>query len=500
MNEPNENMRAVQEFLDRAEHRGGGVRSVEWEDGTRETFAANGSKTIEFSGARQPAEFVPALDGKYSVDAMNDEFALVLVGKDTSIYWNRPEFQEDRWLSVASFHNMAMNTQTFVGKGKGKAKPVSFAQRWLEDPGRRTHNGLEFFPNPDGANSTSGYLNLWKGFSVMPSREGDCSVFLDHMKVNICEGDPELFRWLFGWFAQIVQEPRKRQGTAVVMRGEHGIGKSIVGETFGSLFHRHFVQVEDARYVTGQFNSHQASCLLMQCDEAVWAGDKAAEGRLKGLVTSPVNMVERKGVDAVEVRSYLRMMFTSNNDWVVPVGKGERRFAVFDVSPRCALNLEYHADMRHQLDNGGRERLLHDLLHFDISEIDLRTIPTTTALLEQKIHTFDPVESWWYERLQSGEPTRRHGLWPEFCSTDALVDDYMANAERVGINRRASATQFGMKFNKLLPGAKKVRRFMSAEGDASMQRVWGYELPTLASAREAFETICRQDIRWDSDG
>ncbi len=54
----------------------------------------------------------------------------------------------------------------------------------------------------------------------------------------------------------------------------------------GSLFAPHYFPVDDSRYLTGNFNAHMASCLLLQADEAMWAGDKEAEGRLKGLLTS----------------------------------------------------------------------------------------------------------------------------------------------------------------------------------------------------------------------
>ena len=34
---------------------------------------------------------------------------------------------------------------------------------------RREYDGVEFFPNPDGAAGTPGYYNYWKGFEVQPS-------------------------------------------------------------------------------------------------------------------------------------------------------------------------------------------------------------------------------------------------------------------------------------------------------------------------------------------
>src|SRR6202012_4096188 len=145
----------------------------------------------------------------------------------------------------------------------------------------------------------------------------------------------------FGFFAQMVQRPRERLGIALVMRGKMGSGKTKVGEVIGALFPRHWFLVDDPRYVTGQFNAHMMSCLLLQADEAVWAGDKAAEGRLKGLITSRTQMIESKGIDPVQVANFVRVIMTSNEGWVVPAGVDERRFLVLDVGSGCEQNHAY---------------------------------------------------------------------------------------------------------------------------------------------------------------
>ncbi|MBL7405596.1 hypothetical protein INQ30_24975, partial [Escherichia coli] len=120
--------------------------------------------------------------------------------------------------------------------------------------------------------------------------------------------------------------------TALVMRGKMGTGKTKIGEAIGSLFPSHYFLVDDARYVTGNFNAHMASCLLLQAEEAVWAGDKNAEGRLKSLVTAKTQMIESKGVDPIRLDNFVRLLMTSNEDWVIPAGKDERRFCVLDIN------------------------------------------------------------------------------------------------------------------------------------------------------------------------
>ena len=94
--------------------------------------------------------------------------------------------------------------------------------------------------------------------------------------------------------AHLVQRRRERPGIALVLRGRKGTGKTKLGEVLGSLFAPHYFPGDDARYLVGQFNQHMASRLLLQADEAMWAGDKAAEGRLKGLITSKIQMIELK--------------------------------------------------------------------------------------------------------------------------------------------------------------------------------------------------------------
>ncbi len=234
----------------------------------------------------------------YDIGRINCDYALVLQGSQAVIYKERSDAKLDeqrRFLKIEAFRALHANTTTEIRGSDGKIKPVTWATRWIADRDRRTFDGIEFFPNPDGAPSTPGYLNLWSGFACEPkAKPNGYAVFRDHVLNNLAGGDIKLFAWIFGFFAQMVQRPRERLGVALVMRGRMGSGKTITGEVIGSLFPRHYFLVDDPRYVTGQFNAHMASCLLLQADEAVWAGDKAAEGRLKGLVTAPFNRSKRK--------------------------------------------------------------------------------------------------------------------------------------------------------------------------------------------------------------
>lgn len=434
----------------------------------------------------------------YDVERMNERYALVLVGSKAVVMEENPTapIEERHALrTLEAFGTWHSNKFTQVwDPNLERMKVKTWAAKWMTDSRRRQYSGLAFFPNPDGASPPHGYYNLWRGYSVTPRRGGRWSVLRDHLLTNICEGDEQLFKWVFGWFAHIFQRPRERIGTALVLRGKMGAGKTKPGEIFGSLIASHYFLVDDPRYVTGQFNAHMASCLLLQAEEAVWAGDKAAEGRLKGLVTSKFQMIENKGVDPIRLDNYVRLIMTSNEGWVVPAGLDERRFCVLDVGDRVLQNHEYFGEMDAELDAGGREALLADLLEFDLSQVNLRVIPKTSALLEQKIRSLSSVQSWWFERLRAGTSRRKSDVWESEPYCTALFDDYLAEADSIGIKRRSEATVFGIELHRLVPRLERVR--ISESGGT---RPWVYRMPGLEECREAFGKAVGQTINWDKD-
>jgi hypothetical protein len=326
--------------------------------------------------------------------------------------------------------------------------------------------------------------------------------FRDHLLTNICSCNEDRFKWLFGFFAHIVQRPRDRPGTALVMRGRMGTGKTIVGEIIGRLFPRHYFLVDDPRYVTGQFNAHMATCLLLQADEAVWAGDKAAEGRLKGLVTSRIQQIEAKGHDPIRLKNYVRLIMTSNEEWVVPAGKDERRFAVLDVDPRCAQKHTYFREMDEELNAGGLAHLLADLMRFDLSTVNVWQIPKTDALLEQKIRSLGSVESWWFGRLMSGITTTHGHEWRREIPCKVLFSDYTAVSDKIGIKRKSEETVVGMMLKKLIPSLDRKKRWVDVQDDQgqhSRERAWCYILPPLSDVRDMFESALGQKVSWPLD-
>jgi hypothetical protein len=424
------------------------------------------------------------------IAVLNKHFAVVLVGNRVMIL-REHEDEEGRpsftLIGVEAFKLWLANDFIELPDKTGDLKKMKAAPLWLNSPNRREYNGIVFKPG----RTTPGYYNLWRGFAIAPGQDGSCELFKAHLKDNVCQGNEELFRWVFGWFAHIFQHPADKCGTALVLRGKQGVGKTIVGKTIGHLIGGHYLKVASPRFVTGRFNAHLESVLLLHCDEAFWAGDHAAAGLLKDLVTGEDHLIEHKGLEAIRVDNYVRLLVTGNEDWIIPAGLEERRFAVLDVGETHMQDAPYFKKIIAELEAGGYERLMHELRAFDLSQIDLCTIPKTEALLDQKIEAFKPEQAYWYDILMNGQLPHGDRLPNEVvCKT--LFADYVKHAQLAGIKRRSDETKFGMFLSRIVPSLTKSRVRLTGGGGLA----WVYIFPPLAECRAAFERELGQPIKW----
>lgn len=435
---------------------------------------------------------VPEWDGG-QVDAMNKRFALVVAGQRTAVLMDSAEDLGDsidrlRMLNVDAFRILFMNRRARVGRSVD-----TLGNLWLGDWRRRQYKGLEFVPSPPGRDDGhKDFFNLWRGFSVVPkANPALAQPWLDHMFENVADGNEHHFNWAVSWFAWPIQRPAERSNVSLVLRGGQGTGKTITGAIVGRLYPANYYLVDDPRYLTGQFNAHLSSCLLLQVDEGFWAGNKQAEGRLKGLVTAREQMIEYKGVDPVRAKNHVNLLISSNEDFVVPAGLRERRFAVLDVGSGRQQDIDYFR----KLDETYRQpealaALLAALMEWKIDEAVLRKVPQTAALFDQKVRSFDSFLGWLHEMLLDGA-LAAGGEWPTHIETHDLHGHYLRRAERLGHHYPLSIDSFGRRLRSVIKG---IERRQNA------QRKWCYLLPGLDVCRDDFEQAVDAAIDWTAGG
>lgn len=394
--------------------------------------------------------------------------------------------------SFDDFRNRYLHKQVDLGVDPTNGKPIrkKLGHWWLENSMHRHYETLCFAPGRE----VEGAYNLWKGFAC-EARPGDCDLFIEHMRSNICSGNEEHYEYLLNWMARAVQQPDTAGETAIVLRGRMGTGKSFFARVFGSLFGRHFLQVTDPKHLVGSFNSHLRDCVVLFGDEAFYAGDKKHESVLKTLITEPFIQFEAKGVDIETGPNYTHILLASNNTWVIPAGGDERRFFVLDVGDGKMQNGNYFQLLKTQLDNGGLEALLHLLLTRDIKEFDVRRVPKTEALREQKLLSMGPEEEWWYSKLQDGLLLSSHTTWDGSVEKDELFNDFYNYMQRLGAYRRASRTALSKFLDRVCPaGSPSVkqkwvtREVAGPEGWTThkKERPYFYEFPDLQQCRDSW--------------
>ena len=310
-------------------------------------------------------------------------------------------------ITFEDFRNCWMHQQVQAGTDlKGLPQMMEVGKWWLKHPQRRQFETIIFAPGDEVAQS----YNLWRGYGVTAIPGKMHESFLEHLRSNVCKGIDEHYSYLLGWMARVVQKPNEPGEVAIVLRGGKGVGKSFFAKHFGKLFGRHYLEVSNPSHLVGNFNAHLRDTVLLFADEAFYANDKKHASILKTLITSDTLTVEAKGVDVESAPNFVHLIMASNSPHVVSASHDERRYFVLDVGTEKQQETRYFGGIADDLENGGYESLLHFLLGYEISDYEVRLVPQTQALIEQKLQT---AESWMGQIVQMAEIGRTpdHDAW-----------------------------------------------------------------------------------------
>lgn len=388
--------------------------------------------------------------------------------------------------SKQSFINTYENQIVTCSDGKQRNK----AKVWLAHTNRRQYNGISF--DPSTTLHSNGQYNIWKGFAVQSAR-GCCKLFKEHIRDIICSKNQEYFKYVWSWLAHLVQKPNELSPVIVLM-GEQGTGKNTFVDPIGDIFGLHYLPLDNINQFLGNFNFHLKNAVLIHGNEAVWGGNKQALGKLKAMVTEKDCVIEGKGKDQIRMRNFKHLILTSNEDWPVHLERDARRFLILNVSSSKKHNLSYFKDIRSELDNGGLQAILYDLLQEDISKFNPWLLPQNFEAFAVKMMSATSPEKYIYEALSQGcfdigneTPSIS---WGNTISCSSVYTDYSIWCQKQGLKAEANQ-RFGNALHKLTPSINKER-------ETTGTRRYYYELPSLNKAREEFQKSFDADSKiWE---
>jgi len=428
--------------------------------------------------------------------------------------------QLDR-LTFRDLTQLYMNELVFTGldeKNRPVMKPAG--DLWLRHPERRQYIGGVVF-DPTTTESKPGILNLWQGFAVTPA-PGDWSLMRSHIHAILCCSDPIRFNYLMGWLARMVQRPAEQGEVAVVMKATEGTGKGTLAKALMKILGQHGLAISNAKHLIGNFNSHLRDAILLFADEAFFAGDKQHVGTLKSLITEPYLTVEGKYQNAVQMPNFLHILMASNEDWVIPAGLDARRFFVLEVDEAAKGNHGYFGEIWKQMEAGGYEAMLHDLLAMDLTDFNVRAVPLTDGLQSQKKLSLGTTESWWLDVLERGYVFRSKigletdfAIWHSKISTELLFGSYTEFAKSRSERRILTRDQIGRFLTSHGATACRWRNGVTGEHMTDVEnlhggtirkaeivradRVHGYRFGSIADARADFSDTTGLSHDWGED-
>jgi hypothetical protein len=311
-----------------------------------------------------------------------------------------------------------------VNPVNGKMGKRDAATVWLESRARREVYGVQYCPNNIALRHR--HLNLWLGWGLAPAK-GDCSIILDHIEQVIAGGDNRKAEFVLNWCADIVQSPTRKPGVAIVLRGNEGTGKSVLGAVLRRLLGSRNVLVNaDKDRLLGRFNSALAGKILIQAEETFFAGDARTTDALKHLITGQTLEIELKFGRSFEIESFHRLLITSNHTQVIQASSEARRFVVCDVSDLRAGDAAYFDRLYAVAD--GRDDVTAQAFMKHLLDRDLSTFKPWAAqqeflgdlaLVDQKLLSLAPPLAWLGEVLEKAESIP-HGGPPKICWLDGL--------------------------------------------------------------------------------
>lgn len=309
-------------------------------------------------------------------------------------------------------------------------------------------------------------VNQFKGWGMEPSSQRvldeQVQEFLDYIKIVVCSGDEEAYSWVLDWLADVLQYPHLKPGTALVLVGPQGAGKTFLGEgIMGPIIgDTHSVQVNSIEAVTSKFNAISSNRIFIQCNESTHSYQREAAAKLKAAITDDKITIEPKGIDSYQAPNHGHYLFTSNDEAAavfIDPSPFERRYTVLRVSEKYANDVEYWTKFRAWV-KLNLPKIMRFLLDRSYNrETVRRPLQTEAKRMIQRVNV-DSECAWIIARLASGfllHPTThvnwydafnqasisaderrnnvlRRDVWPDVVSTIALEEDYKLFVRNMG--------------------------------------------------------------------
>jgi len=388
--------------------------------------------------------------------------------------WKYIQKGQKDFLQIMEHIKCRIDIKTKNKKGDDDYKGITstIGQIWMTHPARKSYSSIIFNPNPYST-SSSNDLNLYQGLKITAD---DCEQVVDtqlldyveivqpilnHIYEVWCNSQANVYHYVIRWIAHATLKPWIKLGTALVLVGGEGCGKSMVVDAIGEIFGSHYLHIMDMEDMLGKFCSVLEDKLFVFADEAFWGGCKSLAGKLKGMITEARIRCEHKGFDTYYVDNFTNYIIASNNQHAVPAGENARRWVCLGCSSKYQGDTAYFRKLKSCLYDNDLQGV-RCLLHYFKKDLEMgdwvpQKVPITNLLRAQKANSYDSIELFWDSILNRKYITP----WNEYAYIDPYMDD-----ER---------PQYGSSYDYQIMSFQKLYSFYKAEMQGQMGKIYALQ-------------------------
>lgn len=365
------------------------------------------------------------------------------------------------------------------------------ADFWV-DPNTHVFDEIAFSPLTKPPST----LNLWIGVPI-PPKPGNWYQIRRHLFEVICGSDRRVLSYLLRYLAHAIQYPHEKPGVMIVLLGKQGIGKGLFFQLLDRIWPRSTLLVSDIDQVVGRFNSALATSFIACLDEALFAGDRKSQDRMKSLITEPTIHIEQKYQPARTIESYHRFFAASNHEHFAHIEQDDRRTLVLNVADQRLGDYDYFEGLHREIrSDDAIAAFIYTLQQIDLTGFNVFQRPATRALDEQKLKSLTRLERYWHQMLYAGVVYPNDDFGPQwtdgvFITTSGLVSGLKAFDPNTQRYKPVSVQEVADTVKTLCPSATAARK---TQNNGSPRR--GYTLPNLDTARREFANAKGIKIDW----
>lgn len=264
-----------------------------------------------------------------------------------------------------------------VTDANGIPKPVNVPKLWLQDSRRTEVEGMSYAPGKPSITVEDGKrtLNTWRGWGIQPVA-GHVDRWLQLLALNLKSDD--LQEWILNWMAYPLQHPGQKLNSLLLMFGPQGTGKDVFLRPLHAIYGTaNAVKISNDQ-IGSTFTSLYAAKQFIHLDELQRAkgSGSAIDQKIKGMVTNPKSVVNRKGEPEYQIRNVSNIAITSNYYDCVKLDEDDRRACVIRWAPTAPENdrrgdSAFWLPLIHWLDHeDGAAQVFHYLLQRDLTGFD----------------------------------------------------------------------------------------------------------------------------------